>query len=67
MEKGKTVADRLREARLEKGFTVKDVAEGCNITESAVRMYEIGQRVPRDGIKIRMAKFFGKTVQNLFF
>lgn len=63
----KSVGDRLKDARIEKGYTIKEVAEGCKITESAVRMYELGYRVPRDGIKIRMAKFFGKTVQYLFF
>lgn len=63
----KSVGDRLKDARTEKGYTIKEVAEGCKITESAVRMYELGYRVPRDSIKIRMAKFFGKTVQYLFF
>lgn len=63
----KSVGDRLKDARIEKGCTIKEVAEGCKITESAVRMYELGYRVPRDGIKIRMAKFLGKTVQYLFF
>ena len=62
-----TVAERIKNARIEKGCTVDEVAKGCGITVSAVQMYECGQRVPRDSIKIEMAKFFETTVQDLFF
>jgi len=30
-------------------------------------MYERDERVPRDEVKIRIANFFGKTVQELFY
>lgn len=63
----KSVAERIKEARLEKGYSVEEVAKGCGISVSAVQMYECGQRVPRDEIKIAMANFFGTTVQDLFF
>lgn len=62
-----TVAERIKKARTEKGCSVEDVANGVGVTASAVQMYECGQRVPRDSIKIKMAKFFGTTVQDLFF
>lgn len=62
-----TVAERIKNARTAKGCSVEDVANGCGVTVSAVQMYECGQRVPRDSIKIKMAKFFGTTVQDLFF
>ena len=63
----KTVAERIKEARLATGKRVEEVANACGITVSAVQMYECGQRVPRDEIKVRMAEFFGTTVQDLFF
>lgn len=63
----KTIAERIKEARAEKGCSVIELARACNITDSAVQMYECGQRVPRDGIKIAMANYLGKTVQELFF
>jgi len=30
-------------------------------------MYEIGERVPRDEVKTRLAKLYGKTVEEIFF
>ena len=63
----KTVAERIKDARKDKGCTVEELAKACGITDSAVQMYECGQRVPRDSIKILMADYFGMTVQELFF
>ena len=63
----KTVAERIKAARAEKGCSVGEVAKACHITDSAIQMYECGQRVPRDSIKILMADYFGKTGQDLFF
>lgn len=63
----KTVAERIKDARKAKGCTVEELAKACGITDSAVQMYECGQRVPRDSIKIAMADYFGMTVQELFF
>jgi transcriptional regulator with XRE-family HTH domain len=63
----KTVAERIKDARKAKGCTVEELAKACGITDSAVQMYECGQRVPRDSIKILMADYFGMTVQELFF
>ena len=63
----KTVAERMKEARMEKGCSAEEVAKAGGITVSAVQMYECGARVPRDNIKIALAQFFGKTVQDLFF
>lgn len=43
------------------------VANAVGISVSALTMYEIEERVPRDDIKIRLADYFGTTVQELFF
>lgn len=32
-----------------------------------LQMYENGQRIPRDNIKIKLANFYGVTVQTIFF
>ena len=63
----KTVAERIRDARKAKGCSAEELASACDITESAIQMYECGQRVPRDETKIKMASFLGMTVQDLFF
>lgn len=47
--------------------TQKKVAEDLGITKSALAMYERDERVPRDEIKVRIAAYYGETVQFLFF
>ena len=63
----RTVAERIKAARAEKGCSVSELAKACHVTDSAIQMYECGQRIPRDSIKINMANYFGMTVQDLFF
>ncbi|MBB6689950.1 helix-turn-helix transcriptional regulator [Cohnella xylanilytica] len=43
------------------------VAKAVGISLSALQMYETGKRVPRDDIKIRIADYYNKTVQEIFF
>lgn len=57
--------NRLVEARA--GRDRKEVANAVGITLSALSMYENGHRIPRDEIKVRLANFYHKTVQELFF
>lgn len=60
-----SIAERLREAR---GETPRaTVAEAVGITVSAISMYENGDRVPRDEVKVKLAKFYNRPVQELFF
>lgn len=63
----KTVAERIKEARLEKGITQLELANLCEISVSAVQMYEIGQRIPRDQVKVKLADALEKPIQDLFF
>lgn len=60
-----TVAERLVAARGTKRR--EDVATAVGISISALAMYENGDRVPRDGIKIKLADYYDTTVQALFF
>lgn len=59
------IAERLREARGETPRAM--VAEAVGITVSAISMYENGDRVPRDEVKVKLAKFYQRPVQELFF
>jgi DNA-binding XRE family transcriptional regulator len=43
------------------------VASAVNVSVSAIAMYENEERSPRDEIKLRLADFFGESVQNIFF
>lgn len=47
--------------------TQEEVAKAVNTSISAIGMYERGERVPRDEIKIRIAKYYKKSVQSIFF
>ena len=59
------VAKRLIELRGDKNR--EEVAKACNISVSALAMYEQGERIPRDDIKIRLAKYYNRTVESIFF
>ena len=65
MEINQTIAERLVAARGER--TRQEVASAVGISLSALSMYETGQRVPRDEIKMALANYYGKTVQELFY
>lgn len=54
----------LREGRKE---TMLDLSRAIGTSESAIGMYESGQRVPRDEIKIRIAEHFTVPVESIFF
>lgn len=44
-----------------------EVAKAIGISDSALSMYECGERIPRDSIKIKLAQYYGKSVQSIFF
>ena len=56
---------RLIELRGNKSQT--EVAKDIGIATSTLGMYETQQRIPRDPIKIAIANYYGKTVQDIFF
>lgn len=64
MDKNK-IAERLIQLRGKR--TQAEVAEAVGITPSAYSMYETGERIPRDEIKIRLAKYYKRTVNAIFF
>ncbi len=43
------------------------IAGELGITKSSWAMYERNERIPRDEIKIKIAQYFGKSVQEIFF
>lgn len=61
----KAIAERLIELRGNK--TQDEVSKACCISKSALSMYENGSRVPRDEIKLRLANYYKKSVQHIFF
>lgn len=61
----KVIGKRLKKLRGDK--TIVSVAETIGITPSALVNYETGIRVPRDEIKIKLAKYYNVSVEDLFF
>lgn len=61
----KTIGERLIELRGKR--TQEEVAKACNVSISAIGMYERGERIPKDEIKILIAKYYGTTVGDLFY
>lgn len=59
------IGQRLKTLRGKK--TREEVAEANGISRSALSMYECGLRIPRDEIKIRLARYYDKTVEEIFF
>lgn len=44
-----------------------EVAEALGISKSALSMYENDARVPRDEIKVRIARYFNQSVDAIFY
>lgn len=62
---GKTIGQKLRELRGKR--TKREVAEAIGVSESSYVKYERDERHPNDATKVRLAKFFGKSVESIFF
>lgn len=59
------IGSRLRMLRGNKRS--KQVASDLGIPQSTLSMYEQGKRMPRDEIKIKIAKYYKKSVEDIFF
>lgn len=47
--------------------TQQEVADALGVGVSTIGMYERGERIPKDEIKVELANLYGKTVQQIFF
>lgn len=59
--------EKLISLRLQKNKTQMQVAEEVGISTSALAMIETGQRNGKDSTKKKIASYYGKTVDELFF
>ncbi len=62
---GKVIAERLIKLRGKKSRA--EVANACDISVSALAMYEQGERIPRDDIKKKLATYYKRSVEFIFF
>lgn len=61
----KVIGEKLKDLRGDRKRLV--AAKDLGISKSALAMYENGERTPRDEIKIKIAKYYGISVQEIFF
>lgn len=58
--------NRLKVARAEMDITQGELAERIGVTRQAVNSIELGKYVPSTVLALKMAKLFGKSVEELF-
>lgn len=63
--RAKETGERLRELRANRGQA--EVAEAIGVSTMAISQYETGKRIPQDKIKVKLARYFGQSVESLFF
>ena len=61
----KDIGERLLKLRGDRSR--EEVAKAVGVSTSAMSMYENGERIPRDGIKINLSNYYEKSVQEIFF
>lgn len=61
----KKIGERLKALRGKK--TQEEVAQALGITQAAYSLYETGRRIPRDPLKKRIAEYYKRSVNTIFF
>lgn len=61
----KMIGKRLRELRGE--ISVEQVSKALDVGASTIYMWENGERIPRDEMKLKIARFFDSSVDEIFF
>lgn len=60
------VNNKLKALRVEKGLKQSDLAKLMDVKQSAIAMIENGQRVPSLELAFKIAKFYGKKIEEIF-
>lgn len=61
----KAIGTMLKELRGER--SMDEVAKELGCTAMAISLWERGERIPSDDMKIKIAAFYGKSVTEIFF
>ncbi len=61
----KKFSERLKELRIEKGLTQRELAKATNLSQSALVHWEKDRRVPGADAVIALAQFFDVTADYL--
>lgn len=58
-------AKKIKQLRKERGLTMEQLAEEMEVTKSRVNMWENKGSVPRQDVLLKLAKFFGVSIDEL--
>ena len=61
------ISTKLRELRMKKGLSQTKVAKDLGIPLTTYNAYETGQNIPRDETKIKIAEYYNRSVQFIFY
>lgn len=59
------IGKRLKDLRGDKNAS--EVAKAVGISQSALSMYENGERIARDEIKVKLAAYYETTIEAIFY
>lgn len=63
----KVIGGRIKKLREDMNISRSQLCENADISLSALTMYETGQRVPRDEVKIRLSRCLNTSLEGLFY
>ena len=61
----KEIGKKLRLLRGKK--TAEEVANALKISVSTIYMWENGDRIPRDEMKVKLANYYNESIESIFF
>ena len=62
---GQEIGKRIRKMRGSR--PQKEVADAIGVSTMSISSYESGNRIPADPVKIRLAEYFGISLEKLFY
>ena len=65
MPRREVIGERLRKLRGTR--TLEEVAKALGVTPMAVSMWERGERIPGDDMKMKIADYYKTSILTLFF
>ena len=67
MATASVIGERIKSLREKRKLTREKFCNDVGITLSSLSMYENGQRIPRDEIKVKIARLLDVSIEALFF
>ncbi|WP_111413100.1 helix-turn-helix transcriptional regulator [Billgrantia lactosivorans] len=58
--------NHIRSLRKTRGLTQADLAEAMGVSRNTINSIEVGRYVPSLPLALRLARFFGKPVEEVF-